>query len=66
MKKMTLFLITFTFFGIVKAQNTNFTFNHLALSVKNLDQSATFYNDVLRLQEITNKTRMEGIGWLSF
>lgn len=50
---------------MVKAQNINFTFNHIALSVKNLDESATFYKDVLQLQEITNKTKIEGIRWFS-
>ena len=62
---MTLFLIAFTFFGIVKAQNTNFTFNHIALSVKDVEQSATFYREVLQLQEITNRTKMDGIRWFS-
>jgi len=65
LKKTIFFLIAFTFFGMVKAQNINFTFNHIALSVKNLDESATFYKDVLQLQEITNKTKMEGIRWFS-
>jgi catechol 2,3-dioxygenase-like lactoylglutathione lyase family enzyme len=63
MKKTTFFLIAFAFFGMVKAQNTSFTFNHIALSVKNLEQSAIFYKEVLQLQEITNKTKMEGIRW---
>lgn len=65
MKKTTLLLIAFALFGMVKAQNTNFTFNHIALSVKDLEQSATFYKEVLQLQEITNKTKMEGIRWFS-
>lgn len=66
MKKITFFLITFFFLGIVQAQEKySFTFNHIALSVKNLDESATFYKQVLQLQEITNKTKMEGIRWFS-
>ena len=43
----------------------NFTFNHLALSVKDVNRSAEFYAKVLKLQEITNRTKIEGIRWFS-
>ena len=67
MKKTILLLLLLPFFGTLQAQeNFSFTFNHLALSVKNLNESATFYKEVLGLQEITNKTKMDGIRWFSF
>ncbi len=66
MKKTILLLLLLPFFGTLQAQeNPNFTFNHFALSVKNLDESATFYAAVLGLQEITNKTKIEDIRWFS-
>ena len=67
MKKITIFLIAISFFGMLQAQETNaVTFNHIALSVKDLGQSAQFYKDIIGLQEITNRTKMEGIRWFSF
>ena len=64
MKKATIFLIAFTLCRLVNVQQTtNFFSNHIAISVKNLDDSTTFYKEVLQLQEITNKTKMEGIRW---
>ncbi len=41
------------------------TFNHIALSVKDVDISADFYQTVLRLTEIPNKTGKEGIRWFA-
>ena len=62
-------MIAITFTGILRAQDVStfsFTFNHLALSVKDVDRSAKFYKNVLNLQEITNRTKIEGIRWFSF
>lgn len=39
--------------------------NHLALSVKDLDTSIEFYKELFDLQEITNRTEIEGVRWLS-
>jgi lactoylglutathione lyase len=47
--------------------NTSFsmTFNHLALSVKDVNKSADFYSNILKFQEITNKAKSEGVRWFS-
>ena len=39
--------------------------NHLALSVKDLDKSIGFYQVLFDLPEITNRTKIEGVRWLS-
>lgn len=68
MRKILLLLFTISLTVIIQAQDTtkfNFTFNHLALSVKDVDRSADFYLKVVTLQEITNKTKIEGIRWFS-
>ena len=68
MRKISLLIITLAFMGVLRAQDTTtstFTLNHLALSVKDVDGSAEFYKDVLKLQEITNRTKIEGIRWFS-
>lgn len=68
MKKITAFLIVFVFTGTLCAQNTNsfaLKLDHMALSVKDLDRSVDFYTNVLKLSEITNLTRKEGIRWVS-
>lgn len=41
------------------------TFDHVALSVKDVDQSAQFYMETLNLKEITNRTQINGIRWFS-
>lgn len=68
MKNLTTFLLVFLGTGIFYAQNTNsfaLKLDHMALSVKDLDRSVAFYTTVLKLTEITNLTRKEGIRWVS-
>ena len=68
MKNLLLLVIAFLLSLFLRAQNNtglNFTFNHLALSVKDVDRSAEFYTKILNLTEITNKAKLEGVRWFS-
>ncbi|MFM2369469.1 MAG: hypothetical protein RL619_1775 [Bacteroidota bacterium] len=68
MKKTLFLLLTLVFTGSIWSQDNNsfsLTMDHTALSVKDLDRSVDFYTNVLKLQEITNLTRKEGIRWIS-
>jgi lactoylglutathione lyase len=66
MKQRILMMISIMFTGLLQAQEqSSFTFNHLALSVKDVDRSAEFYKSVLMLPEITNRAKMQGIRWFS-
>ena len=68
LKKVLLFLTTIAFANLLQAQDSitfNFTFNHMALSVKDVNASVEFYKKVLQLEEITNRSAIEGIRWLS-
>ena len=68
MKKIPMLLLALSSMFFVHAQDSTsftFTFNHLALSVKDVDRAAGFYKKVLHLEEITNRTKKEGIRWFS-
>ena len=41
-----------------------FSFNHIAISVKNVDESVAFYKKVLRLKEIENTASNSKTRWL--
>ncbi|RCW91331.1 VOC family protein [Winogradskyella arenosi] len=43
----------------------NFTFNHIALSVTEVNQSVAFYQKVLQLKEIKNTASNSKTRWLS-
>ena len=68
MKRFSLFILLLLSGGLIGAQDNtafNLTFNHMALSVKDVDVSVAFYKKILQLQEITNRSTIEGIRWLS-
>ena len=68
MYKLFLLLAISVLSTTIKAQDSasfTLTFNHVALSVKDVDRSAEFYKNVLKLQEITNRTEIKGIRWFS-
>ncbi len=41
------------------------TLDHVAISVKDVNRSADFYGRVLNFQEITNRSKFEGVRWFS-
>lgn len=68
MRKISLLLLALSFTCFLKGQDTNafnFTFNHIALSVTDIDRTVNFYKNLLKLSEITNRTKVEGIRWFS-
>jgi lactoylglutathione lyase len=68
MKKIILLLILTMFTEYAIGQDNigySFSFDHMALSVKDIDRSADFYKNVLGLKEITNRTKIEGIRWFT-
>jgi len=69
MRKTILIAIAILCSGLLVSgqENTtiNFTFNHLALSVKDVNRSADFYMNILKLPEITNRSKFEGVRWFS-
>ncbi|HEX6224668.1 MAG TPA: VOC family protein [Chryseolinea sp.] len=68
MKNLMLALCFFacTLLHAQETKSFQFRFNHLALSVTNVDRSAEFYQNVLKLQEIVNRSKIEGVRWFQF
>src|SRR6478672_751759 len=68
MKKILLVLmLTFSMLlcGAQDSLNLSLSFNHMALSVKDVNVSSEFYSKVLQLKEITNRSKLEGVRWFS-
>jgi catechol 2,3-dioxygenase-like lactoylglutathione lyase family enzyme len=68
MKKLLLILLFVSFSKPFLAQETtsiSMVFNHVSLSVKDVDVSADFYKSALNLNEIVNRTEVDGIRWFS-
>ena len=65
MKKLLLLIVLLQLCSWMHAQDTSFKFsvNHLALSVTNVNRSAEFYMKVLKLPEILNRSKIEGVRW---
>jgi catechol 2,3-dioxygenase-like lactoylglutathione lyase family enzyme len=51
--------------GLLSAQKNTLNFDHNALFVNDLKASATFYMNILGLQEIENQTKLSYIRWFS-
>lgn len=62
---ITFHLLLFSFHLSAQENSIRVNIDHIALSVKDADQSTEFYKMVLGLKEITNRTEMEGIRWLA-
>ncbi len=67
MRSSILFLIALFISCAAFAQDNPFkiTFDHQAIMVSNLGQSADFYHEILGLEEIDNKTGKSHIRWFS-
>ncbi|MDH3710021.1 MAG: VOC family protein [Cyclobacteriaceae bacterium] len=51
--------------GMTLAQEFHFKFQHSALGVFDVDESAEFYIEILGFKEIPNRSQTPGIRWLS-
>lgn len=65
MKRIILFVSCYLIMLSAIGQELSLSLNHIALSVKDVNATAQFYSSILGLQEITNRTKSEGIRWFS-
>lgn len=62
---ISIVIIAFLASSVYAQDSTGFRFSvdHLAISVTDVNRSADFYIKVLKLPEITNRSKIEGIRW---
>ncbi|MBV9988260.1 MAG: VOC family protein [Chitinophagaceae bacterium] len=68
MRKLTILIVILFSAEFLQAQDLpafNFAIEHMAFSVKDVDRSAEFYKNVLKLREITNRSKLDGVRWFS-
>ncbi|THD65730.1 VOC family protein [Robertkochia marina] len=65
MRPWKLLLLLCLFLDTVRAQPPALSFDHYAIQVEDLNTSVKFYQEILNLQEIKNKTGLEHIRWFS-
>ena len=64
-KAIILAIIVFVNSQYLMAQEASaaLSFNHMAISVKDVNRSADFYGNVLKFKEISNRSKLEGVRW---
>lgn len=68
MKKVILVLLLIPLSNVIHAQEKNdfsLSFNHMALSVKDVNVSALFYTKVLNLEIIPSSLNFDDVRWIS-
>ena len=62
---LSLSFLLIGFIGSSQTTKNTITFDHVALSVSEVDASVAFYEKTFLLKEITNRTEKPGIRWMS-
>ncbi|MFS4468452.1 VOC family protein [Maribacter sp. 2210JD10-5] len=65
--KKVFFIVLLAILGISpgKAQSFNFQFDHFAIVVEDVDKSANFYGNVLKLKEVPHPDKKPGFRWFT-
>lgn len=63
MKHLTIIFLLMGAYSMANAQSFDLSFNHYAINVSDLQTSVDFYENVMRLEQITNQTQKPNIRW---